>query len=410
MRPAVFLDRDNTIIHNDGDLGDPGQVELMKGAATAIASLRGLGYRIVVVTNQGGVARGHYTEEDVHTVHDRVAELVDQQANGATIDAFYYCPYHPEGTVERYTREHPSRKPSPGMLLQAAADLKLDLPVSWTIGDQLRDVEAGLAAGTRTILLQAATPAGAGREGTVVPDYVASGMVEAVRIIAQQRSPELASEPHRSRKLGEPKRKKWDAQRVAEIQTPREQSAEHGRQAESQAREGAPEFRPWSVGEPAVEKPIVPTPFRKRFFKEDEDESAVVQTPAPDRAAPTAGEEPQAREPAVAPVPNLPASSPAPAQPRAEPNAEETASTPVAGRSETDKTLRMILKELRAQRGSTGEFGYLTILAVVLQLIAIVCLLGALWRGGADVAVFARWIGVGLMAQFGVIATLMFER
>ncbi|MEX2386618.1 MAG: HAD family hydrolase, partial [Phycisphaeraceae bacterium] len=142
MKPAVFLDRDNTLIHNDGDLGDPALVRLIQGAGSAIASLCGLGYKIVVITNQGGVARGKYTEDDVRQVHDRLHELVVQAANGARIDAFYYCPYHPDGSVHRYKQEHPTRKPQPGMLLQAAEQMQLDLSQSWTIGDQLRDIEA----------------------------------------------------------------------------------------------------------------------------------------------------------------------------------------------------------------------------------------------------------------------------
>ena len=146
MNAAVFLDRDNTIIHNDGDLGDPKEVRLIQGAASAIASLRGLGYLIVIVTNQGGVARGKYGVEDVDKVHEKITQLVHDNA-GAKIDRFYFCPYHPLGTVEKYTREHPWRKPQPGMLLQAAKDLHIDMEQSWMIGDALRDIEAGAAAG-----------------------------------------------------------------------------------------------------------------------------------------------------------------------------------------------------------------------------------------------------------------------
>ena len=88
MTAAVFLDRDNTLIHNDGDLGDPDEVHLVKGAASAIASLRGLSYKIVVVTNQGGVARGKFSEADVQAVNERIAELV-KATSGSSIDRFY---------------------------------------------------------------------------------------------------------------------------------------------------------------------------------------------------------------------------------------------------------------------------------------------------------------------------------
>lgn len=199
---AIFLDRDNTIIDNDGDLGDPAQVKLLQGAAAAISSLRGLGYKIVVVSNQAGVARGKYTEQDVHAVHARIAELVGA-ASGGKIDKFYFCPYHPEAVVPQYQREHPWRKPQPGMLLQAAKDLNLDLARSWLVGDQVRDVMAGCAAGVRTILLapdaaQAQTmlveaAAKYGRQITP-PDFIAHNLPEAARIIGQQRRPEAAED------------------------------------------------------------------------------------------------------------------------------------------------------------------------------------------------------------------------
>ncbi|XAL99399.1 HAD-IIIA family hydrolase [Phycisphaeraceae bacterium D3-23] len=448
MRPAVFLDRDNTIIHNDGDLGDPKRVVLMKGVAPAIASLRGLGFRVVVVTNQGGVARGLYTEEDVHAVHDRIAQLIERQANGAAIDAFYYCPYHPNGVVEPYKREHPSRKPAPGMLIQAAQDLDLDLRTSWMVGDQMRDVEAGRAAGTRTILLLdpvKAPPMAGEPEG---PDYDAADLVEAVRIIAQLRTPEPLSESSQHRKPGEPRRRKWDAQRIAEIQKPREapsapQESAPGRATpqppdaqSSHATNGAGKpstssvFRPWAVGDGGEAKPMATSPFRKRFFRDEEDgadapETKTVATPhePPATAATSASILPSAKADPVAPIAKPeehPTAQPIEADPAQAESPPERPRRSKAARDSTDnddsppavpdKVLRMILQELRSQRGTTDEFSYLTIIAVVLQLIAIVCLLGALWMGGADVALFMRWLGVGLMAQLGVIATLMFGK
>lgn len=128
MRPAIFLDRDNTLIANEGDLGDPARVQLREGVADGLRSLRQAGYSLIVVTNQGGVARGRFSEADVDAVHQRIAELVDEATSAqGLIERFYYCPYHPEGTVPEYQREHPWRKPQPGMLLQAARDLDLDL-------------------------------------------------------------------------------------------------------------------------------------------------------------------------------------------------------------------------------------------------------------------------------------------
>jgi D-glycero-D-manno-heptose 1,7-bisphosphate phosphatase len=151
---AVFLDRDNTLIDNDGDLGDPALVRLLEGVAPSLARLRDAGYRLIVVSNQGGVARGVFSEADAEAVNRRIASLVDEAAGRRDlIDRFYFCPYHPQGTVEPYRREHPWRKPQPGMLRAARQDLGLDLERSWLIGDQARDVTAGRAAGCSTILI-----------------------------------------------------------------------------------------------------------------------------------------------------------------------------------------------------------------------------------------------------------------
>lgn len=130
---------------------DPGLVRLLPGVAGACQALRRAGCTLVVVSNQGVVARGGASIEGVHAVNARVEELLARGAGTAegerVIEAFYFCPYHPAGTVPGYAREHPWRKPAPGMILAAAADLRLSLGGSWLVGDAPRDVEAGLAAG-----------------------------------------------------------------------------------------------------------------------------------------------------------------------------------------------------------------------------------------------------------------------
>jgi len=159
VKTGVFLDRDNTILANDGDLGNPDLVRILPGAAWAIRALREAGYTIVVVTNQGGVARGLYSERDVDAVHARCAELlareVEWPATEPLIAQWLHCPFHPQGTVAEYRAEHPWRKPAPGMLLAAAEQLSIDLTKSWMVGDQERDIEAGRRAGCRTIRLLA---------------------------------------------------------------------------------------------------------------------------------------------------------------------------------------------------------------------------------------------------------------
>jgi D-glycero-D-manno-heptose 1,7-bisphosphate phosphatase len=188
-RPAVFFDRDNTLIVSDGYLGDPSQVVLVEGAADAVARVRALGFAAVVISNQSGVARGMFDEEAVRAVNLRMDELLKADNANAVIDRHEFCPYHPEATVEAYRQDSPLRKPKPGMLLAAAEGLKLDLARSWLIGDAPRDVEAARAAGVaRTILFSdpalPASPAAADQNGNAVtPEHTVSSLKEAAAII-----------------------------------------------------------------------------------------------------------------------------------------------------------------------------------------------------------------------------------
>lgn len=147
MRPAVFLDRDGTVIDEVGHLGEPERVVVLPGVPTALGSLVEAGYALVVVTNQAGVARGFFTEKEVDAVNDRTAELL--AAEGVRLDRSYYCPHHPD-----FTGPCDCRKPAPGMLLRAAEDLDLDLSKSWMVGDHPSDAEAGRAAGARSIMVR----------------------------------------------------------------------------------------------------------------------------------------------------------------------------------------------------------------------------------------------------------------
>lgn len=204
VQPAIFLDRDNTLIANDGDLGDPAAVRIIDGVGPGLRALRDAGYRLVVVSNQAGVARGRFTEEDVDTVHQRIATLIEEQAGrgesdaaaiapggGGLIDRFYYCPYHPEATLPDYRRDHPWRKPHPGMILQAARDMGLDLSRSWMIGDQERDVLAGKAAGCRTVLFSR----DAELAQRIKPTDAATTFGEVVKIILQHRAGSASTSP-----------------------------------------------------------------------------------------------------------------------------------------------------------------------------------------------------------------------
>jgi D,D-heptose 1,7-bisphosphate phosphatase len=150
-RPAVFLDRDGTIIEHVPYLCDPALVRLLPGAAEALKKLYCAGFALVLVTNQSAIGRGMLTENRLEQIHTEMRRQL--AACGATIDAIYYCPVAP-GSDDRSLVEHLDRKPGPGMLLHAAADLQLDLAASWMVGDLISDVWAGLNAGCRSILLE----------------------------------------------------------------------------------------------------------------------------------------------------------------------------------------------------------------------------------------------------------------
>ena len=183
MKSGVFLDRDNTILANDGDLGDPALVRILPGAAWGIRALREAGYCVVVVTNQGGVARGLYSENDVDAVHVRCEELLTREAEWTRseplIAKWMYCPFHPNGIVAEYRCEHPWRKPAPGMLLAASVELSIDCAKSWMIGDQERDIEAGRSAGCRTILITPPSRVEAEVRATSSADFVEADLLHA---------------------------------------------------------------------------------------------------------------------------------------------------------------------------------------------------------------------------------------
>jgi len=160
-----------------GDMGYPELVQILPGAKEALQKLADAGFPLVVATNQGGVARGRYPEEAVHAVHDRLNELL-----GGLITAFRFCPYHPLGTVPKYTSEHNWRKPQPGMLLDAASEHGFDLNSSWMVGDKLRDCQAGRAAGCRTIMIGPNAPAHESEESV---DFIAPDLAGAATIILQ---------------------------------------------------------------------------------------------------------------------------------------------------------------------------------------------------------------------------------
>lgn len=189
--PAVFVDRDGTLMEEVGFCGDPQGVKLIPGASTALRQLREQGFRIVIVTNQSGIGRGYYSEQDFERVQQ---ELFRQLGGAELVDATYFCPDHPEVKPSR-------RKPAPDMLLDAARDLGLDLSRSYMVGDREGDVGAGHNASCRSVLVLS----GEVRDpGGTAADMVAQTIADAAEWILAHRQVEDAGLSVRSfQRLGE---------------------------------------------------------------------------------------------------------------------------------------------------------------------------------------------------------------
>ena len=198
---AAFVDRDGTLnemvydpVHGLLDSPRrPEQVVLMPHAAHFLKGLKELGYRVVIATNQPGIAKGTLTVPELDAVHARIAELL--AAEGAAWDELVYSPFHPSGgpwAVKEYVMDSACRKPKPGMLLEAAQRLGLDLAQSWMIGDGLVDVQAGRAAGCHTLLLTKLKISQVEQffdmEGAE-PEAMAGNLREALEVIAGRRKP-----------------------------------------------------------------------------------------------------------------------------------------------------------------------------------------------------------------------------
>lgn len=183
---AVFLDRDGTIIQEVNYLNRLNDIELLPLAADAIAKLNRLQIPVILVTNQSGIARGKFTEEFVKESHNYLQELLRPQ--GAHIDDFYFCPHHPDTGNAPYKMVCNCRKPAPGMLLSAAEKHHLDLKQSYVVGDKLIDVELGLKAGSKGILVET----GYGKrereqikDRNIKPDKICSDLKQAIDWIIQ---------------------------------------------------------------------------------------------------------------------------------------------------------------------------------------------------------------------------------
>ena len=177
---AILLDRDGTLVYPRHYPSRPTDLHIYESITPHLRQLQSAGFRLVVITNQAGIARGYLTEADLERMHDYLRSELTKA--GVRLDAIYYCPHHIEGTVKEFAMRCTCRKPQPGMLLQAASDLNLDLQRSWFVGDILDDIEAGNCAGCRTVLVDLGTEA-LPDQPIRTPHFVARDTRHALRII-----------------------------------------------------------------------------------------------------------------------------------------------------------------------------------------------------------------------------------
>ena len=320
---AIFLDRDDTLIEDPGYISSPEQVKLLDGVAEALIELKSLGYKLIVVTNQSAVARGIVTEKVLGEIHKRLEQLLAEKM--AFLDRIYYCPYHPDGVVAKYRKESDFRKPNPGMLLRAAEEMDIDLGQSWCVGNSISDMEAGLRAGCKTILIDLPSHQQQLEPGQPRPDYKAVNIKETVNIIKKH---------HRSSAEVEVQTHSATTDQIEPVRQVTEQIPETVEPV-SQAAEQIPE---------AVE------PASQTTEQTPEVAESVLHT-----------EEQQLQ--------------PEPEEAQTHPTEEE-----IPG-DRTEQLLNSVLKQLKSMQRSDmfGEFSIMRLMAGIIQILALFCLLMTIW-------------------------------
>jgi len=184
MKKAIFLDRDGTIIEERDYICQLLESEIFHFTCEAVRLMKINHFKVIGITNQSSIARGICTKDQIETIHREIIGILRKK--DAVIDKFYYCPYHPEGSIDEFTKVSEWRKPAPGMILQAAEDFDIDLPESYMMGDDLIDIEAGKNAGCRTVLVLT----GKGRmtreklpESNIQPDIISENILTAIKTI-----------------------------------------------------------------------------------------------------------------------------------------------------------------------------------------------------------------------------------
>ena len=190
LKRGIFLDRDGTLNRDDGYVYKVEDLELLPNVVAGLQQLTGLGYELIVTTNQSGIARGYFTEAEMHAFNRALCERLEHAE--VRIAAVYYCPFHPTAGIGPYRRESTFRKPQCGMLLMASAERGIDLRASFAIGDKSSDIVAGRNAGCRTILLAGQLSQAELKQAA--PDFVAHDMPDAARFVEQSTRRRLSGE------------------------------------------------------------------------------------------------------------------------------------------------------------------------------------------------------------------------
>jgi len=186
---GIFLDRDGTISEEIGYIDNVEKFSLYNFSPRAIKKLNVLGVKVIVVTNQAGIAKGLYTEETLHSIHKKMIEQLEKE--GAHIDDIYYCPHHSDGKIKAYSINCECRKPKSGMIVKASKKFNFNLKHSFIVGDKIIDLEAGSRLGSRSILVLT----GHGRDSlkkinnenkSEKPDFIAENLLEASEIICRE--------------------------------------------------------------------------------------------------------------------------------------------------------------------------------------------------------------------------------
>lgn len=181
LNRAVFLDRDGVIIADTGYIDSVKRVFFLPGVAENLKKLKEKGFMLVIITNQSGVARGYFSEHTLKGINKNILDRLKTQ--GVEINGVYFCPHHPEGKIKEYALQCNCRKPLPGMILQAAKELSIDINTSFLVGDSERDILAGKRAGCQTILLK-----NPGKElnSNIKPDKIVENLQQAVEFILKE--------------------------------------------------------------------------------------------------------------------------------------------------------------------------------------------------------------------------------